>query len=128
MSCVDNRRRVARVDLDPFIQGFVGATPVRLVDLSVDGAGVEHDTPLIAGAIVKLIFTYGDVRLELPALTVRCRLQKAVARNTFVYRSGLRFTQLPHETKRTLASVLHALILPELEKARLRPDAAAIVA
>jgi hypothetical protein len=125
---VSNRRRVERIDLDPCIHGSIGATAVRLVDLSLDGAGVEHDAPLAAGAAVRLLFTYGDARLELPSLTVRCRLQKSVTRNSFVYRSGLQFAELPADTRRTLRSVIHALILPELEKARVIPQAAASVA
>lgn len=107
-----------RLALDPPILASLGGVTARLLDLSVDGAGLELDAPVLSGRPTSLTFTYGDEKITLEAVIVRCRLENARNRSGFVFRSGIRFTETNAARVKALRSVVHALLLPELEAAR----------
>lgn len=123
-----DKRRVQRLAIDPPISASLGGVTARLLDLSVDGAGLEHDAPILSGRPTTLTFTYGDETITLEAITVRCRLENARNGGGFVFRSGIRFTEVNAARVKALRSVVHALLLPELEAARNAVAQALVVA
>jgi len=67
---IADRRRFRRTSFDPPLPSSVGDTPALLVDLSVAGALVEHDTPLPTRHPIHLSFEWYEP-IEVDARVVR---------------------------------------------------------
>ena len=89
--------------------------PARVVDLSVDGAGIEHPATLWAGRRVKVWIRHGGHRLMIDAVVVRCRL--VPGRDGFNYRSGIRFADMDAGTRSQLHALMADLLVPILRQA-----------
>jgi len=90
-----------------------GLREVRLLDLSVAGAQIEHLDPLSPGVACVLDLPPPSRALNLPAQVVWCtvigRKRKVGSESLLVARSGLRFTTLTAEQQAALADTLHDL-------------------
>ena len=90
-----------------------GLREVRLLDLSVAGAQIEHLDLVRLGASCVLDLPPPCGALNLPAQVVWCtvigRKRKVGSESHLVARSGLRFTTLTTEQHAALADTLHAL-------------------
>ena len=108
------RRAVPRTRLaDRPPAGVRGLQQVRLLDLSVAGAQIEHLDPLSPGVACVLDLPPPSEALNLPAQVVWCtvigRKRKVGSESHLVARSGLRFTTLTAEQQAALAATLHNL-------------------
>ncbi len=84
-----DRRRIMRIQLGTPLVAKVGLSPVVLLDISSEGARIQHSFPLANGKEVELSFTYGIIVVHVPSLLVRCKFEKN--RDRASYFSGLRF-------------------------------------
>jgi PilZ domain len=90
-----------------------GVREVRLLDLSVAGAQIEHLDPLPPGVACVLDLPPPSEALNLPAQVVWCtvigRKRKVGGESHLVARSGLQFMTLTAEQQAALAATLHYL-------------------
>jgi hypothetical protein len=85
----DERRRLQRIQFDSPLGAKLEATPVTLLDVSANGARIEHSFPLAKGRIINLSFEYDGRSLAIDCEVIRCQLEKGPG--GAAYRSGLRF-------------------------------------
>lgn len=84
-------RRHQRWNFGDPLAATLGGHHVRLLDLSVSGAGLEHDMPFTNGREAVFEFGVGGVTVAAAARIVRCRLSRREPGGKLVYRSGLQF-------------------------------------
>ncbi|HUP64119.1 MAG TPA: PilZ domain-containing protein [Thermoanaerobaculia bacterium] len=91
----DRKRRVDRIRLGEPLIGRLGAESVVLVDISLDGARIEHHEPVKIGATMRLSFRWNDQQIALGCRVTRCKLERfAVGSDGLtIYHSGLHFTE-----------------------------------
>lgn len=90
MSLLSERRRISRIQLDQPILAKVSTSRVVLLDISAEGARIEHTFPLTRGKQVILHFEYGGERVTVSCDVVRCKYEKHDEKAS--YYSGLRFS------------------------------------
>jgi hypothetical protein len=93
-------RRVQRIHFPQPLTGRLGATEVRLIDLSVLGARVEHARPLAAGGHARIAFDWDGEPIAADCRIVRSRLEKGV------HRSGIEFVDLPTKLRGLIRSLI----------------------
>ena len=93
-------RRVQRIHFPQPLTGRLGATEVRLIDLSVLGARVEHARPLAAGGHSRIVFEWDGEPIAADCRIVRSRLEKGV------HRSGIEFDNLPRPLRETIRRLI----------------------
>ena len=108
------RRRVARLTVASHLGGFkLEASPVRLLDLSPEGACVEHPGHLHEGLVcyVELPPTLGRVRLTGRVVWTRLHMgeQTFEGDKHLYYQSGLVFVGITSEQQTALAAALEIL-------------------
>lgn len=94
MKPYSRQRRVHRIRLGHPIIARFATQGVVLIDLSLDGAKIEHNETMNTGLEGKLSFDWEDERIELACRVTRCRLERlAGGRDGLtIYHSGLYFT------------------------------------
>jgi hypothetical protein len=112
------KRRVHRIRLAPPILAKVGAQNVVVVDISLDGAKIEHSEPLTIGAAAALSFLWEEEILTLPARVMRCKLERFAGQGgdgLTVFHSGLLFTA-PNQSREVLKRMIAVHISRALEE------------
>ncbi|MGH9458208.1 MAG: PilZ domain-containing protein [Thermoanaerobaculia bacterium] len=89
----DRKRRVHRIRLAPPLIAQLGSQSVVVVDISLDGARIEHEEPLKTGAELRFGFHWDDEPIQVRAQVTRCKLERfsSGGDGLTVYHSGLRF-------------------------------------
>lgn len=90
------KRRVHRIRLAPPILARLGSQNVVIVDLSLDGAKIEHSEPIKIGAEVALSFLWEEETIKLRSRVMRCMLERfagAGGDGLTVFHSGLLFIE-----------------------------------
>ena len=90
MGLLSERRRISRIQLDQPILAKVSTSRVVLLDISAEGARIEHAFPLSRGKQVTLHFEYGGERVTVACDVIRCKYEKHEEKVS--YYSGLRFS------------------------------------
>lgn len=102
------RRHKLRVRLDSPIVAKIGTWKVILLDISAEGARIEHTFPLARGKKVTLTFEYGERHVGVVCDVVRCKLEKH--EDGASYCSGLRFAEvLDGQTEMLRAIIAEAI-------------------
>jgi hypothetical protein len=114
-------RRVQRVHLAQPVLARLGATQVRLVDVSVLGARVEHHVPLLAGGRTRLSFRWDDEEIVTECRIVRSRLERfsVGGDGLTIYHSGLEFENVAPEMRGRLKAMIARFISRALEEQKL---------
>lgn len=114
-------RRVQRVRLAPPMVARLGTVEVVLVDISILGARIEHQTPLSAGSRARLVFVWDDEEVATECRIVRSRLERfsVGADGLTVYHSGLEFDELDAVAKAKMKDVIARFITRALEEQKL---------
>ncbi|HVR43032.1 MAG TPA: PilZ domain-containing protein [Thermoanaerobaculia bacterium] len=86
-------RRVHRIRLAHPLIARLGPISVVLVDISLDGAKIEHREPIKIGAEMKLSFDWDDYSIEVRSRVTRCKLERfsGGSDGLTVFHSGLQF-------------------------------------
>ena len=90
-------RRVHRIRLAHPIIGRLGSHNVVLVDISLDGAKVEHNEPLTIDAEFPFSFEWEEMPIAVKSRVTRCKLERFAGEGEdglAVYHSGLHFTDV----------------------------------
>ncbi|MFN2441952.1 MAG: hypothetical protein ABR517_04655 [Thermoanaerobaculia bacterium] len=90
-------RRVHRIRLAHPIIGRLGSHTVVLVDISLDGAKIEHNEPLKIEAEFPFSFEWSDMPIDVKSRVTRCMLERFAGEGSdglAVYHSGLHFTDV----------------------------------
>ena len=86
-----NRRRIQRVQLDSPLAAKLERTRVTVLDVSAEGARIEHDFPLVRGRKISLQFFCDGQQVVLGCEVIRCKFEQT--ERGAIYRSGLRFSE-----------------------------------
>lgn len=107
----ENLRTGDRFDLDPPLDGVFGAATVRVYNVGVRGAQVEHAEPLRLGAESRLQIyaTQHAEKLEMRGRVVWSRLSRQPdGQGRYLYRSGIRFEEGAFFPPRALGQLARA--------------------
>lgn len=107
------RRRLMRIQLEAPISAKVSTSRVVLVDISAEGARIEHNFPLSLGREVILHFEHGSRQVSIPCSVVRCKYERHDDRIS--YFSGLRFHDPGDGTLDTLQNIIAGAVGADLE-------------
>lgn len=116
MSDHDSRRKVERVRFDHPIEAKFESHEVDIVDISRDGARIEHPFPLPAGKKVALDFVLDGENVTVHCQIVRCKLEKRGEKA--LYSSGVRFDDEDSENLATLRKALSKIVERDFEARR----------
>lgn len=86
---MDDRRTTQRVRLFTPVSASIEEGNVLLLDLSSNGARMQHSFALRVGSEVTLSLDYGTTHIEIDAAVVRCRIQQKAKR--LAYTSAVSF-------------------------------------
>jgi hypothetical protein len=114
-------RRVQRIHLPQPLVARLGASQVILVDISLLGARIEHNTPLTAGAFSRLSFSWDDHEITAECRIARSRLERFSTgpHGMTIYHSGLEFEQMPEPDRASLKRMIESFITRALEEQKL---------
>jgi DNA-binding response OmpR family regulator len=102
----ENRRRTPRIRL--LAPGQLQLREVTVIDLSLEGALVEHSEQVHLSQVYRLAFALGAQRLQVLARAVRSyvnhRLSLAPGEGQIIYRTGLEFVGLDKATSQAIAA------------------------
>lgn len=122
-------RKVERIRLFPPLTGRLGSTPVVVSDLSVTGAGIEHEGSLPVGCHLRLSFQWNGSTVEVPCTVLRCRLVgfSAGKDRLTVYSTGLHFEPEAPEDSQPVREMIEACVRRALmeQKANARGEGTA---
>jgi len=110
-------RKVDRIRLAQPILGRLGPLSIVLIDVSVQGARVEHGGAITVGNKLTLSFEWEHRRIVAEAEVVRCKLERfsVGANGMTIYHSGLGFTSMNHESEANLRT----MVITHVERALL---------
>lgn len=127
----DDRRRLERIHLTEPIRATLGALPVRIVDIGLMGALVEHEQPLEVGASSTIEFSHDGSRVFAGCRVARCNFQPILseARGERIYHSGIEFESSDEDAARSLKALIidHVSRALEAQKANAKGAIADLV-
>ena len=110
------RRHIARIQLDAPLTTKISTWRVTLLDLSLDGARVEHNFPLARGRHLVLHLEQQQKQIEITCEVRRCNLVK---RDGGVeYCSGLHFVAVPPESMIVLREIIAETVRRDFQARR----------
>jgi len=110
------RRQKLRVRLDSPIVAKIATGKVVLLDISAEGARIEHTFPLARGKKVTLTFEYRDHRVGVLCDVVRCKFEKH--EDGASYCSGLRFVEVLDGQSEILRAIIAEAVDSDFEARR----------
>ena len=105
-----------RIQFDTPLTARIGAVSVVLLDISTQGARIQHSFPLVRGKELVLTFDYRDQAVEMPCAVMRSRLEKHDGGVS--YQSGLRFTEQQGLAYRGLRQMIASAVSEDFEARR----------
>jgi hypothetical protein len=127
MSANGERRRVQRYAFEVCLDGQLSAQPVKLIDLSLDGAAIIHNFALQSGRIGRFEFRLEGESVAIIAEVVRCRFRGKSSDGFGSYQSGLRFHEGAGLKLAAVRKALTLLVTRELEEQKRSRNAAVAV-
>ena len=116
----EERRRYDRHEVDGLHGSFQFTTDARIVDISLDGLGVETNSYLQIGRRYALKLQAGSHVLPLQARVVWCTLKRTTKSESGevlpVYRAGIRFEEILSEAATDLYKLIEKKAVIDLEK------------
>lgn len=105
-----------RIRLDSPITAKIATWKVILLDLSADGARIEHSFPLARGKQVALNFEYKNESVSVICDVVRCKFERH--EDKVSYYSGLRFREVMDGKLETLRDIISDAVASDFEARR----------
>lgn len=127
----DERRRAERIQLQEEISGHADKQAVRIVEVGLLGALIEHDAPFETDSEARLLFSVGPKTIAVDCLVARSDIDTARSESagTPVYRSGLEFLHAVGDSTTLLRELIasHVTRMMEAHKANARGDLPALL-
>jgi hypothetical protein len=114
----NERRQYGRIDLDPPLSGRIDDVAVRVIEVSVSGVLVEHDTRIMPAPSRRIRFDWDIHTLQFTCVVARSTLFK-LAKNpgeSSVYRSGIKLLQATGDSEQVLRDLIAQKIIRALEQ------------
>src|SRR6185369_12400981 len=92
----DDRRHLGRITPRLPLEGRIGRTPVRILDISLRGSRIAHEEPLPVGNTCLLTFRWQDTSVEACCEIVRSRLHAFARSGHPEFHTGLRIVEAPN--------------------------------
>ncbi|MEO8217035.1 MAG: PilZ domain-containing protein [Acidobacteriota bacterium] len=114
------RRTVQRLRFAQALKGLVRARKVRVLDLSVAGACIEHSFAMSRGSRIRLQIEWDQKEITLPAHVTRCGLMGYTegVKGIPIYQSGLEFENADPMAIASLKEVVDAHVTLALQEGR----------
>lgn len=112
------RRRFGRIRLDSPLHGLLHESRVRIMELSITGFRIAHETRFAPNQPYELVIDWEGRRIHLVCSVVRTtlwRLAKSLGERS-IYHSGLRVVESFDESFNTLRELMHERILRALDE------------
>ena len=102
------------------MKGLVRARKVRILDLSVAGACIEHNFAMSRGSRVRLQIEWDKKHIALPAVVTRCVLMGYTegVKGIPIYQSGMEFENPDSNELMALKQLVDAHVTRALEEGR----------
>lgn len=105
------KRKLPRAALSEDLEATLGPDlPIEIVDLSLDGAQVEHRGPALPGNTPSLTLTLAGERFVLDAEVMWSRASHTApdpsGARVLLYRTGLRFRRLSQDAEAFLGAII----------------------
>jgi hypothetical protein len=114
----EERRQFHRIHLDAPIAAHMRDVPVRLIDVSLNGARVISEARFGPGSEHELIFEWNGLDIRVVCAVVRCTLYsfaKSPGDKSF-YQSGLKITETIGHSHRSLREMIASYVIRALEE------------
>ncbi|HYS54580.1 MAG TPA: PilZ domain-containing protein [Thermoanaerobaculia bacterium] len=114
----EDRRRFHRIHLDTPLEAHLGAVPVHLVDLSLNGARVISDARFTPGSDTELVFDWNDRAVQVACQVVRCTLYsfaKAPGEKS-LYQTGLVIKETIGDADQVIRELIASYVIRALEE------------
>lgn len=98
------KRTVERIRLLPHLDAAAGSIKLELIEISMGGARLQHYQPLHVGTRINLRFAWGPDRVSIPAVVVRCSVERFGATSLFL--SGVRFDTTDAQAKAQIKAMI----------------------
>jgi DNA-binding response OmpR family regulator len=112
-----DRRRSARVRLQEDFPATLQLKDVKLLDISLSGALVEHTEPVNPGEIYRLCFPVEDQEVQVLARAIRAfashRVTGATGERRIVYRTGMEFVGVERGAAELMSAYIDRLLKQE---------------
>jgi len=115
----DDRRDLGRITPRAPLQGRIGRTQVRILDISLRGSRISHEEPLPVGETCLLTFRWQDRPIEAWCEIVRSRLHAFGRSGHPEFHTGLKIVEAPNGSASELRSMItwHVTRALEAQKA-----------
>lgn len=116
-----NRRRAERVQLPEPMEAMLGALRVKILDLGLLGAKIEHDDALETGATATLRFFWRGEEINILARVMH-NISAVGTYGEDIHQSGLEFVEAPEASGKLLRELIanHVMRMLEAQKANAR--------
>jgi hypothetical protein len=99
----DERRRDERLRILGSLQGDVTIVqPVRVMDISINGASVEIERPLVIESLHDFRLPLGEVSVVVKARVAYCRISD-IWPDHVIYRAGVEFINVQPQVREAIA-------------------------
>jgi hypothetical protein len=114
----DDRRRYGRIELDEPLPGAIGETPISVIEISIGGFRVAHDTRFQPGQPAVLNFTWSNRPLRFGCHIVRSTLFRISmsAGQPSIYHSGVSVDESYEDSDRVLREIIGERVMRALEE------------
>ena len=102
----DDRRHLGRITPRAPIEGRVGRTPVRILDISLRGSRIAHEDPLPVGETCLLTFNWDERSIEAWCQIVRSRLHAFARSGHPEFHTGLKIVEAPNGSAPALRQLI----------------------
>lgn len=122
----DERRRAERIQLQQPISGHADKQAVRIIEVGLLGALIEHDAPFEPDSEARLLFSVGPKTIAIDCNVARSEIDAVRSESTGnpVYRSGLEFMHAVGDSTVLLRGLIaaHVTRMMDAHKANARGE------
>jgi len=114
----EDRRQFHRIHLDVPLEAHLGEVPVKVLDLSRNGARIVSDARFSPGSEHELVFEWNNSEARAVCTVVRCTLfsfAKAPGEKS-LYQSGLRIRETIGDSDQVLRQMIASYVIRALEE------------
>lgn len=108
------RRKKQRIQLTRSVLARFGATGVLILDITDEGARIEHFSRMDLGRRARLRFGWQQTEIEVEATVVSCKVHRFAPGEEVVYQSGVAFTGYAGDAASILRDMVATLVARSL--------------